>query len=515
MGFGYIPANTTVSVKVESLRLLRDNASSLVNPVITTGTGTLTVIGTVQTGNYLKYDGGSTATVYDLNWNAVTTLPVTKQSFVMPNGTAPVSVTVDGSAPKPWLEVQFITKGDLITILKTNPVPTSWNVADDFVENSNPNGQWEYGKLTTSGFGVFPSCGGWYDGYHTGGTIWVWYDYYVFPSVGHIHSLNSGWDHVMAFGRAPLYPNQLILSPGDATSGKNSAAVRWKAPLAGYYTISARFDGIDSLTVGTRVYSGSGGLNWSASMSAKGQYTATTQTVSLAAGEYVYFEVTDGGNSNMYDCTALTATVVPTHSYSTIADLKEPEDGVSVRLTDAKVATCATGTFTGGALYIEELNRTCGIKIVPRAGLQAIGRGNRVTVTGVMATDANGERYLDVTSIDSRISGAQLNSLGLVNRSFASNSKPGKDGVLVTVWGRVTYDDPAGKFVYVDDGGGVSDGNAAGRIGVRVVLGDSGITKVINATNYVSVRGVIGLVKDGTAALSVVRPRDNADISVW
>jgi len=382
-----------------------------------------------------------------------------------------------------------------------------WDVALDFSETNNPFRHWEYGQIdyVTRQFTLMAATADWYAGQHTGGSIYGWGGW---PVVGHSHT----GDPVAIFGRATLTPRMVVVSPGTFSS----AAVRWTAPYPGSYRVDARFDAIDFCTVGVHARSDGGGINSSALLNAQGQSSVVGQVVQLAAGELVCFEVDYGSNQELSnDTTGLTATIrLQQATFPTIAALKGAVDGTPVQLTDAKIATCATGTFTGGGLYLEEPGRTSGVKIVPRAGLQVISRGDRVKVTGIMATDANGERYLDVTSIDSRVSGTELVALGLNNKSFALTSAPGKDGLLVTIWGHVAYDDPAGSFIYVDDGSGVSDGNAAGRIGVKVVLGDSGITKVINATDYVSVRGVVGLGRDGTTTISVVRPRDNADISI-
>ena len=94
------------------IHVLASNTANLINPRITTGSGTVQVAGTVLPGQYLYYDGSSaTAIIYDKSWNSVGTPTVTKNAYTMPKGTANVSVTVGASDPKPSLDVQFITKG--------------------------------------------------------------------------------------------------------------------------------------------------------------------------------------------------------------------------------------------------------------------------------------------------------------------------------------------------------------------------------------------------------------------
>ena len=116
MGFGYISAQSSPRVKVERLHLLEDRPSSLVNPIITTGTGTLAVRGVIETGQYLCYTDGNTVTVMDENRKKLKDLPITQRDFKTPSGFAPVSVSVSKGAPLPWLEVQFTTQGPPVRV---------------------------------------------------------------------------------------------------------------------------------------------------------------------------------------------------------------------------------------------------------------------------------------------------------------------------------------------------------------------------------------------------------------
>jgi hypothetical protein len=108
IGFGHLPAKTKTSVRVESITALAEIPAQLENPVIRTGIGTLAVHGVVTSGQYLQYQGGDTASVFDENWIKIRDLSVEKRDYTMPAGYAPVSVT---AKTKPWLEVQFMTEG--------------------------------------------------------------------------------------------------------------------------------------------------------------------------------------------------------------------------------------------------------------------------------------------------------------------------------------------------------------------------------------------------------------------
>ncbi|MCX7008476.1 MAG: hypothetical protein NTY53_14705, partial [Kiritimatiellaeota bacterium] len=112
LGFGYLPPQCKATVRVEGLTALAEIPAALNDPVIRTGAGTLTVKGSIASGNYLQYDGGATATVFDENWNRLHELPVDKKDYVMPSGWAPVSISTAGTQAQPWLEVQFLTEGE-------------------------------------------------------------------------------------------------------------------------------------------------------------------------------------------------------------------------------------------------------------------------------------------------------------------------------------------------------------------------------------------------------------------
>lgn len=111
LGFGMIPARSAPRIRIAGLRTLRDLPSKLVRPVIRIGTGSLTVDGEIETGCYLRYDGGDTAAVHDRNWKKLRTLPVVSDHSLMPTGFAPVRIDVPDDAPRPWLELQTIVTG--------------------------------------------------------------------------------------------------------------------------------------------------------------------------------------------------------------------------------------------------------------------------------------------------------------------------------------------------------------------------------------------------------------------
>jgi len=197
----------------------------------------------------------------------------------------------------------------------------AWNVAADFSETANPNSPWAFGWTDSGGvFTAFPSVGAdWYGGYHipTNG-ITAWYDYHAFPVVGHS---NTG-GNVTIWGRClPLTTGMVMMCPGAAATGRDApAVVKWTADSGGSYAISAQFTQLDwSSAAGVAVYTTSGSVNWTAALTGQGTSASTALTVSLAAGESVFFVCNKGSDgTNAYDTIGLVATVVPEPSCLTV-----------------------------------------------------------------------------------------------------------------------------------------------------------------------------------------------------
>jgi hypothetical protein len=177
-----------------------------------------------------------------------------------------------------------------------------------------------------------------------------------------------------------------------------------------------------------------------------------------------------------------------------LKDAAERPDTTNVSITGTKVVTAASGVFSGGVYYIAEPARTFGLKIV---GGPAASLWENLSLTGVMATDSNGERFLNVASIDSRVPGSEIGTLGMANNYCSAT------GQLVRVWGRVT-ETGTGYFI-VDDGSGAP---------VRVETSGlvTPITVSVESGFHCSATGIAG---KGTGGVVVVRPRANSDIRVY
>ncbi len=116
MGLGLVPPRTAVDIRVSKLRVLSEIPTSLVNPTIELGDGSLSIQGSIPSESYLWYGGGSTVGVYDLNWNKQADLPVEKHDFVAPRGPLDIRIHGEAGSAVPWLECQFFVKGNAISV---------------------------------------------------------------------------------------------------------------------------------------------------------------------------------------------------------------------------------------------------------------------------------------------------------------------------------------------------------------------------------------------------------------
>jgi hypothetical protein len=159
---------------------------------------------------------------------------------------------------------------------------------------------------------------------------------------------------------------------------------------------------------------------------------------------------------------------------------KQMGDGSSIAIKGKLVSIVLPDSF-----YIEEDDRTAGLLVVrPGHGLST---GSRVDVSGLLGTNSDGERYLGSTVIGTVVTGQPaVQPLGLANRwlggadwMYSALTGAGQKGVLggvglnnigllVRVWGQVTYVDPGGAFAYLDDGSHENDGNMLGLLGSAV-----------------------------------------------
>lgn len=173
-----------------------------------------------------------------------------------------------------------------------------------------------------------------------------------------------------------------------------------------------------------------------------------------------------------------------------------------------------------GRVYVQSEDRSCGIAVV---GPSQAGVGDRVTVLGALAlsgkeaviegeivSSASGEapRPVALNNLSSG-GGAQGVQPAVTDSAESDQTARGLStvGLLVKLWGNVTYLDPAGAYLYLDDGGRVSDGS--GHVGVRVDT--VGMLQPALGT-LACVTGVMSAGDVNGRCARVLRPRSASDV---
>ena len=227
----------------------------------------------------------------------------------------------------------------------------------------------------------------------------------------------------------------------------------------------------------------------------------------------------------------------PCWSFTTEAStITKPADGASVDLKGVIVSAAFPDFF-----YIEMDTRACGIRAQkPAHGLTA---GTRVNAAGVVRTNANGERYIDVSDATA-VGSAGIAPLGIVNKAlgggdwlydpmtgagqqgvfgwrWAGGSGGAREhqwlkstdlnniGLLVNICGKVTA---CGRdwWFYLDDGSDVRDGT--GIVGIYCET-QPGVTPP-TAGSYVSVVGISSCEFYNGNLVNVLRVRGQDDITI-
>lgn len=199
-----------------------------------------------------------------------------------------------------------------------------------------------------------------------------------------------------------------------------------------------------------------------------------------------------------------------------IAFAKSLPDGEEV-LLPPMVVTAGTAQISG-AFYIEEANRTTGIRV---ATSESIDRGDLVTVRGILRTDAC-ERYIEAVDITIVSAGAQIpDPIGFNGASLGGGPLapyvPGVTGsqgannvgLLVRTWGRVRS--LGTNCFYIDDGSRMPP-PASGEVLVKVSC-PPGIS-IPDVGWYVAVTGICSSELSGADCIRVVRVRDDDDLDL-
>lgn len=116
MGVVRVSPGEIVTVVIEGLRALAEVSAEFVQPSFSVGEQTLVVHGKVKSGQYLVYEGGATASVYDANWTHIDDLAISGSTLI-PSGDCAILIASNGREPRPWLDVELRAAGPELKVL--------------------------------------------------------------------------------------------------------------------------------------------------------------------------------------------------------------------------------------------------------------------------------------------------------------------------------------------------------------------------------------------------------------
>lgn len=248
-------------------------------------------------------------------------------------------------------------------------------------------------------------------------------------------------------------------------------------------------------------------------------------------GEYHYVVVEIDGYNVYCEAKDNTGALLDSWSYAVgppaqdipISSIKGLPDGTMVAITN-KTVTVGTDDLVN-TLYIEDQDRSSGIKVYTS---DAVAAGDGVTVAGELGT-IQGERAITnpsvsvisptypipkpISMLTREVGGASLNPYtpGVPGGISTHNL-----GMLVEVWGRVSYVNTLAKYFYIDDGCGLQDGS--GNTGLLVHCGGRpvGNTITLPAQNaYVKVTSIGSCRPSASGIIPTLRPRTQSDVVVY
>lgn len=248
--------------------------------------------------------------------------------------------------------------------------------------------------------------------------------------------------------------------------------------------------------------------------SAGSQTSVTRSDLSLIDGSSYYFSVKAKNRSGVWSAVGVSDGIMVLTSG--IRGAKMLTNGSSVSMTGVVVSAVFSGYY-----YVQETNRSCGIMVI--GSTQSVSVGTQLDLTGHVGTSTDGERYVADPVISIQTGSVQVKPLGISDRGLgggafglqsgvAGGSGWNNIGLLMRIWGTVTYVDATNKCFWVDDGGLLNDGST--HRGVKVSLDSSeSLPSSVVVGGHIAVTGASSCFSDGTSLQRLLRIRSQSEVT--
>jgi len=205
-------------------------------------------------------------------------------------------------------------------------------------------------------------------------------------------------------------------------------------------------------------------------------------TRALASGDY-----------NCLDYQELQVFQLSVPASNKLGDVKKMPNGSPVAIA-RKRATAASGSVSAGIGYIEEPDRSSGIRVDTSAALPTY-LGDAVSVSGTVQTTAQGERYIQADSVANVEGRRPLEAVFMTSRAAATAAA---QGMFVKMAGEVIAVG-ANDFTICDN----SVGTGADKVCIAPIKVACGILTKPSVGDFVRVRGAVST--DGTSPVLLMR----------
>jgi hypothetical protein len=300
---------------------------------------------------------------------------------------------------------------------------------------------------------------------------------------------------------SPAKPATPVVTAPASTASTSQLSASWTATGAAYrYAIGVTAEDQGEYIVG-----------WTNTTS-----TSVTRTgLSLENGVTYFWYVQARSANNVWSDVGISAGTI-VQAPSKIGLAKTRPDNAPVTLENVVVTKLTQDeSLNTNGFFVQEQDQSAGVRVKWTGTAPPLN--TLVTVVGTMGTDGP-ERVVNATSV---VTGAPFTPtpVGVTNKAVGGSKPTGgaglpNDGLLATVWGKVTAIDFATTTFYLDDGSGVDNDTPTAFVPNKVpgIKVKSPLATPFTTGSYYKVTGIVRLEQVGSKVIRRLDALSDDDI---
>ncbi len=384
---GYVPAGVSSAVKVHAIEAMdEDRSIGLVNPVLSLNSDTVSVSGTIPDDCYLRYTGGSTASVYDADWNFIETLPVSGAGLQAVAGLNDFSVSSAASS-NVWLETRLKVEDAPwslpVTVTPALAVPSAPVPAD--------------GALGLSGSQSLS-----WSAASSSNTIYLGSDYNAVASATETSAECMGTQTATSYTPSALAPGTTYYWSVDVSDGTQTTY----GPVWSFYVSGPPVFTSDPINLPVAAIDGTYSESLTVFVSDPDGDALTYSLISGPAWLSLSSDGTLSGTPDAADAGSHSVTIE-------VSDGIDGSDTVTITIDVAGPPAWATWNGSGADSNWDNLNNWQGIQLLP-AAVSDIWVGNEVTNTPMIDSSVAAQAKIIRANNDITMTGGSLTTANVV-----------------------------------------------------------------------------------------------------